>query len=460
MSNDTQERLLDKSIKINYSIIKNIHSNNLKQAATKYKDVLQQLESFVEMNREIYDKRTIFYGKVSQLQKLHKSIVGKLTNNETDGLVDQLNHQVLPLYEDLKYYVRERHFHETYGINVFNKMFGSFKVQGLFEQIDHGVWHDVQHYWKGQFGKFIDPMLHLAYHGVHGVSEPRLISQEMFNKVMLPYFNPLTFGNFYSDKNVYDMLITDEHHPDVVLKCVNRQYFDDVNKDLTPQEARDRLHQYEEDLIIKDSKANDGKGVEKLRYLEGQFELEGDVVDFDKLHETFGKDYTIQRMIRQHALMAKPHPESVNTLRMVTLRWNHDIHYLLTYARFGSDGAIKDNGGEGGICVGVRDDGSFLPYGVCNDASIVHEHPTSGVSFAGLDAIPHFDEFISFVKTLHRRILHHNYVSWDIAMGEDGNPIFIEMNFRGPVWKYQLANEKPLFGEMTEEIIQEVQNQK
>ena len=38
-------------------------------------------------------------------------------------------------------------------------------------------------------------------------------------------------------------------------------------------------------------------------------------------------------------------------------------------------------------------------------------------------------------------------------MGVDGQPIFIEMNFRGPIWKYQMVTERPIFGEFTESIL-------
>lgn len=152
-------------------------------------------------------------------------------------------------------------------------------------------------------------------------------------------------------------------------------------------------------------------------------------------------------------MMAAPHEHSVNTFRMVTLRWNNQINYLMTYARFGADGEVKDNGGEGGIVVGVSPEGKFSDFGMGDDARIYKEHPTTGFKFADFEDVPNFDEYIAFVKNLHNRILHHNYVSWDIAMDVDGQPIFIEMNFKGPIWKYQMVTERPIFGEFTESIL-------
>jgi len=52
--------------------------------------------------------------------------------------------------------------------------------------------------------------------------------------------------------------------------------------------------------------------------------------------------------------------------------------------------------------------------------------------------------------------LHHDFVSWDIIVGKDSKPIFLEANFKGAVWLYQLATERPLFGDLTEEILQHI----
>src|SRR5699024_10162085 len=53
----------------------------------------------------------------------------------------------------------------------------------------------------------------------------------------------------------------------------------------------------------------------------------------------------------------------------------------------------------------------------------------------------------------------HDFVSWDIIVGKDEKPIFLEANFKGAVWLYQLATERPLFGDLTEDIIQYVSSE-
>ena len=152
--------------------------------------------------------------------------------------------------------------------------------------------------------------------------------------------------------------------------------------------------------------------------------------------------------------MAEPHKYSVNTFRMVTLRWDNKINYLMTYARFGSNQEVKYNGGRGGIVISVSPEGEFSDFGMDDDGNIYKTHPTTGFEFKDFKNVPNFDKYIDFVKKLHDRILHHNYVSWDIDMGVDSKPIFIEMNIREPIWKYQIVTERAIFEEFTDSILE------
>jgi len=147
-------------------------------------------------------------------------------------------------------------------------------------------------------------------------------------------------------------------------------------------------------------------------------------------------------------------PESVNTLRLVTLRWNSEIHYLLGFLRIGSGSAVNDNAASGGLCAGVSDDGFLNDYPVETSGKVLIAHPTTGFSFKNNNVqILNFDRFKEFVVNLHSDVLHHNLISWDIAVGKDNLPFFIEHNFGGQFWIYQYSMGKPLFGEFSDEIL-------
>ncbi|WP_445000719.1 sugar-transfer associated ATP-grasp domain-containing protein [Halomonas mongoliensis] len=70
--------------------------------------------------------------------------------------------------------------------------------------------------------------------------------------------------------------------------------------------------------------------------------------------------------------------------------------------------------------------------------------------------IKNFESYVEFVKALHNDIPHHHLVSWDIAVGDDEQPIFIEHNFAGLMWLYQAATGRPIFGDLTDEVIRKM----
>ena len=138
---------------------------------------------------------------------------------------------------------------------------------------------------------------------------------------------------------------------------------------------------------------------------------------------------------------------------MVTLRWNNEIHHLLTFARIGSNNDVRDNASAGGVSIGVDDNGNFNDFAINKDLYVFKEHPTTGFKFSEMPPIPNYHKFIDFVKELHEDILHHDFISWDIIVGKEAQPILLEANFFGATWLYQLASQQPMFGDLTEEIL-------
>jgi len=57
-----------------------------------------------------------------------------------------------------------------------------------------------------------------------------------------------------------------------------------------------------------------------------------------EVEKEWGENFLVQKRIEQHPVTAKPHPASVNTLRMLTLRWEGEIRNLLSYIRIGTGG--------------------------------------------------------------------------------------------------------------------------
>ncbi|MCR6094939.1 CapA family protein [Salipaludibacillus agaradhaerens] len=365
--------------------------------------------------------------------------------------------------DDLGYYVELKetdNLLEKFGTVITGNMFKKYQEAGLLENIDENYVLEVQDYWKNLFGQTVDASLHVAFMNLTGRKDFTIVPGRIMRYELIPYFNKVGKRNMYRDKNIYDKLINTSNTAQIILKNVRGNYFNTDNEFLTQEKAWSLLTSRDSDFIIKPSITNNGVGVNKVTLNEGKAYLEGQQIEIKDLEEFYGPNFVVQEIIEQHPVMAEPHPSSVNSLRMVTLRWKGDIHYLLTFARFGAGGSVKDNAGAGGVCCGIEDNGEFMDIAIDENANKYTKHPTTGYSFEKYAKIPNFSEFKEFVINLHKDILHHDYISWDIAVGKDAKPIFIEANFSGATWIYQLASQRSVFGELTEEVVSHIYNQK
>lgn len=445
-------QLIEKSIVALEETLRNIASLDVEGAIEMYNTVLAAFESLQETPGN-YQEDEVIEEYLEELEIEHKAIVEVFEAGLIEELTSLIMNEIIERYGAMRDYFAEKEAVSEQGMNIKNIFYKKFNEVGLLEKRNQEVVDEVQAYWEKYGDKLINPTTHLAYYNLTGQIEPQIIPQQEFNQDIWLMLNNKQFFQFYEDKNVYDLLIDAKHAPDTLLKRVNGQYFDSENYTISRGEAFRLLTRLREDLIVKASLENDGKSVEKIHYRGHALYFKNKRVDLTFIEKRWGGDFIIQRVIRQHQMMAAPHEHSVNTFRMVTLRWNNEIHYLMTYARFGSNEEVKDNGGEGGIVISVSPEGEINNWGMADDGTVYYTHPTTGFDFNNFEQVPNFNEYIDYVKKLHNRILHHDYVSWDIAMGVNGEPIFIEMNFRGPIWKYQFVTEQPIFGEFTESIL-------
>ncbi|WP_147803685.1 sugar-transfer associated ATP-grasp domain-containing protein [Alkalicoccus halolimnae] len=346
---------------------------------------------------------------------------------------------------------------EEMGMDTDDPAFKRYYKAGLLEEADGKFLnHKVKSYWSPYLDDSVDTSIHAAFHSIAGYEEPKVVPQKVMWDIVMPFLNDMSMQPAYSDKNLYDILFQAERSPETYVKRIDYKYYDGKNKPLTGDEAEKIISGLEE-AIVKPSNRDNGSGIQKIKIVDEIIQVNGEAIEFNDLEHQLGSNFIVQEVIQQHSVMSEPHPESVNTLRMVTLRWNNEIHYCLAFARFGTNGAVQDNAGTGGVCVGITDEGDFVTQAVDEHANVMEKHPTTDFDFKQtLSRIPNFDTYIEFVKRLHERVLHHHFVSWDIAVGENGEPIFLEANFRGATWLYQLASQKPVLGELTTEIFEEI----
>ena len=171
----------------------------------------------------------------------------------------------------------------------------------------------------------------------------------------------------------------------------------------------------------------------------------------DKTNE----DYIVQKVLKQHEELNKIHASSINTVRICSLLLSDGVHILSSCLRMGMNKSRVDNVTAGGISAGINPDGTLQEFAYnyyTGEKTAVHPQ---GYVFNG-QKVPSYDKAVELVMKAHPVIGHFRLVSWDIAIDEDGDAVLIEANMRkGGINLHQFSN-GPLFGDLTERVMNEV----
>ena len=315
-------------------------------------------------------------------------------------------------------------------------------------------------YWAKHFGRPVSPVWHLACEKVSGHRDVRYVPTPEWFEEILPFLNEMPLRAAFRDKNLSDIFLDYPRSPKTRLKRIHGHYYDGANAPLSAAAAEQQLASSRVELIVKPSQTDEGFGIRTLAADGGNLYVDGTLCDFARLEAAYGNNFLIQERITQHPGFARVHPSSVNTIRMVTLRWRRQIRVLMAFARFGTQGRLVDNAAAGGICVGIDDNGRFNDKAIDINGNVYEHHPTTGYAFADRLSVPRYDRVCDLVTKLHGQIYHFDFVSWDIAIDRAGEPMFLEVNFRGVAHLYQFARGGPLFGDLTDEILEAVRDRR
>lgn len=186
-------------------------------------------------------------------------------------------------------------------------------------------------------------------------------------------------------------------------------------------------------LMVKPVSSGGGKGI--IRVDPGLFR---DEESFEQsLIDKYPKGCVVEELIIQDERMAVLHPQSINTVRMPTVRHNGQVELFHPFMRVGRGGSVVDNGGSGGLLMPVDvHDGRVLAAANELGKSFV-SHPDSGVQLIGF-SIPRWNEAVALAKELMSLFPKDGYISWDLALTKTGW-IVVEGNSHG-----QFAGQYPL----------------
>lgn len=303
----------------------------------------------------------------------------------------------------------------------------------------------IKSFWKRYTNDFS-----LAYHKYYLSNadfDVRYIPDDLYVAYIDPYFNSRHKHDGVCDKNYFDVLFRDSARPENIVRMINGQLYDGDYRLINVNTAATLLTK-EEEYVSKPATASCGGA--NVEFHKGESETE--VIAF--LSNLPANNMVFQRPIHQHVQMSRIHENSVNTLRLMTLLISGKVHFLSGVLRMGVGDSRVDNAMHGGIFCGINPDGSLKSVAFDQKGRIYHNHP-SGISFGGI-VVPGYQKAVNMVIREAEKMAHFRMISWDVAIGENAEPILIEANLQmGDIDIIQPVN-GPLFGELTEAVLDEV----
>ena len=238
------------------------------------------------------------------------------------------------------------------------------------------------------------------------------------------YFESLTD----QEKETYINVSTNNEY---IKKCNDRKFYHVLNdkvdfiekyKDFIKRDTLDiRNCSYEEylkffkkhhEFMAKPVDGFCGKGIE-LIVTKGQ--------DPKALYESFNinKQYLLEEKIVQNKEISSIYPNSINTIRVVTLNRNNDVKIMFSAIRIGNHGKFVDNFNNGGMFTPIDDDGVIRKPALDKDNNVFEVHPMTKTPIIGFK-IPMYEQIKELCKKLALVTPELGLCGWDIALTDKG----------------------------------------
>lgn len=230
------------------------------------------------------------------------------------------------------------------------------------------------------------------------------------NNEYVKKLNPKAYWHIFDNKNEFNAKFN---------KYLGRDwlYLDGKN-----QKEFDKFVKNKDYIIVKPNDLSCGKGVRKIKM--------SDCKDYEKLYNELLKDNTplVEEVASQNKVIASLHPNSVNTVRIVTIINKHNVPKVATaIIRVGSNDNIVDNYNNGGMVATIDiETGVIVTDAINAKGEIFKRHPNTNVKFEGFK-IPHWKQIVDLTLESAMVVKEVRMVGWDVCLGKNG-PVLIEGN--------------------------------
>lgn len=177
--------------------------------------------------------------------------------------------------------------------------------------------------------------------------------------------------------------------------------------------------QHCERVIIKPRGSYGGKGIEVH------------TADAESLLQLYRKkskkNYVVEEYLNQQGILHDINPDSLNSIRITSIRNNDKVEIIDGFFRCGCGTAIVDNFSSGGLIFPFDVKSGKVYFGHSKTASKVAVHPQSGIEVAGM-ILPAYDQIVATIQKVHMMAPEGiNLVGWDVCV-IDEKVVLIEGN--------------------------------
>ena len=283
----------------------------------------------------------------------------------------------------------------------------------------------------------VDPAWAQVYASINGIASPYYIPSGLWFVFIRRMRAESHAHRDQQDKNYLDTLFGGcVRMPEAVARSVSGTLLDG-NYRLIDRERLTELCMAHDELVIKPStETHGGENVTFVTRTGSHDEYRDAILD---TVQKMGKDFIIQLPLKQHPQLAALNPDSVNTVRMLTLLWKGEVRLIGSLVRVGVKGIRVDNPHSSNGVSCVLDENGFLNKTAYDRDWNAHLTLPCGTVCEGC-RVPFYEEIKNKVLELHARMPYAKIIGWDMTVSEDGIPTMIEANTGSPeIYFHQIA---------------------
>ena len=299
---------------------------------------------------------------------------------------------------------------------------------------------------------------HRVYTAKSGTFFTEYLPEDMYMCDVDRYLSDRELSYYLDNKCYYYRLFPEAKQPEAVAMRIGGVWVDQEYQPISRMEVARRVFA-EPEVVIKGAQGSEGGADVHFLMLsdagpEGTSRRER-LTRLSEVIRTLKRDIVIQRSIRQHPDLARLHPESVNTYRIISLLMEGEVVILSRTLKIGAGTRRVDNGCSKGIYCGIDEHDRLKNKGSLDDGAVSEVHPSLGYPIEGIP-VPCLEKCMDLVKRIHPFMGHHRLISWDVAVDSEGDAVLIEANLSlGGSDDVQVLD-GPLFGAYTRRVLDEV----